>query len=578
MKIAVLKEAAAHERRVPIVPDSVKRLGREEDRGRRRERRGGARALERRRLHEGGRDRRKGRRRHHRRGRHGDAPSRAHAGRGGAPEGRQRRSFAPLLPLVNHDLVKALAARKITSFAVDFIPRTTVAQMMDVLSSQAHRRRLLRRRSSPRAALPRFFPMLMTAAGTIAPATRARPRRRRRGPPGHRHRAPPRRASSRRSTCARSSRSRSRASARSSSRSTSDEDAQTAGGYAKEVSEEYKKKQAEALARARRQGRRRHHHRAHPRQARAGPRHRRMVKAMKPGLGHRRSRRRARRQLRAAPRPGKTVVKHGVTIIGAVNLPEQPRRAREPDVVAQHGEAHVPPVTKDGALKLDIEGRDHARLRHHARAARSCTQRVREALGRAQEGELQRERRARLRSLHLRAGDVRRLPGHLARPAAPAHAAHVRHERHQRHLARRLARRGRLAARPVSSILGFIAVTAATINVVGGFMITDRMLRMFKKGPPRAAADARGAKALIMHDTLINLAYLVASILFILCLRGLSLAGAGAARHLPRRARHAHRRRRRRSCSRRSSATTGSSPASSSARLIGTAISREASR
>jgi len=34
----------------------------------------------------------------------------------------------------------------------------------------------------------------------------------------------------------------------------------------------------------------------------------------------------------------------------------------------------------------------------------------------------------------------------------------------------------------VSTILGFIAVTAATINVVGGFMITDRMLRMFKRG------------------------------------------------------------------------------------------------
>jgi NAD(P) transhydrogenase subunit alpha len=33
----------------------------------------------------------------------------------------------------------------------------------------------------------------------------------------------------------------------------------------------------------------------------------------------------------------------------------------------------------------------------------------------------------------------------------------------------------------VSTVLGFIAVTAATINVVGGFMITDRMLRMFKK-------------------------------------------------------------------------------------------------
>jgi NAD(P) transhydrogenase subunit alpha len=45
----------------------------------------------------------------------------------------------------------------------------------------------------------------------------------------------------------------------------------------------------------------------------------------------------------------------------------------------------------------------------------------------------------------------------------------------------------------VSSILGFVAVTAATINVVGGFMITDRMLRMFKKGPgPRPGSKAKG--------------------------------------------------------------------------------------
>jgi NAD(P) transhydrogenase subunit alpha len=35
----------------------------------------------------------------------------------------------------------------------------------------------------------------------------------------------------------------------------------------------------------------------------------------------------------------------------------------------------------------------------------------------------------------------------------------------------------------ISNVLGCIAVTAATTNVVGGFMITDRMLRMFKKGP-----------------------------------------------------------------------------------------------
>jgi H+-translocating NAD(P) transhydrogenase subunit alpha len=41
----------------------------------------------------------------------------------------------------------------------------------------------------------------------------------------------------------------------------------------------------------------------------------------------------------------------------------------------------------------------------------------------------------------------------------------------------------------VSTILGFIAVTAATINVVGGFLITDRMLRMFKRQPSDKKPD-----------------------------------------------------------------------------------------
>jgi proton-translocating NAD(P)+ transhydrogenase subunit alpha len=41
----------------------------------------------------------------------------------------------------------------------------------------------------------------------------------------------------------------------------------------------------------------------------------------------------------------------------------------------------------------------------------------------------------------------------------------------------------------VANILGCIAVAAAAINVVGGFMITDRMLRMFKKGPGGPGAD-----------------------------------------------------------------------------------------
>jgi NAD(P) transhydrogenase subunit alpha len=35
----------------------------------------------------------------------------------------------------------------------------------------------------------------------------------------------------------------------------------------------------------------------------------------------------------------------------------------------------------------------------------------------------------------------------------------------------------------VSTVLGVVAVTAATINVVGGFVITDRMLKMFRREP-----------------------------------------------------------------------------------------------
>jgi proton-translocating NAD(P)+ transhydrogenase subunit alpha len=34
----------------------------------------------------------------------------------------------------------------------------------------------------------------------------------------------------------------------------------------------------------------------------------------------------------------------------------------------------------------------------------------------------------------------------------------------------------------LAEILGVVAIVMATINVVGGFMVTDRMLRMFKKG------------------------------------------------------------------------------------------------
>lgn len=49
---------------------------------------------------------------------------------------------------------------------------------------------------------------------------------------------------------------------------------------------------------------------------------------------------------------------------------------------------------------------------------------------------------------------------------------------------------GRHNHNPVSTWLGFAAVISATINVVGGFLITDRMLKMFKREIPAEKAKA----------------------------------------------------------------------------------------
>lgn len=45
-----------------------------------------------------------------------------------------------------------------------------------------------------------------------------------------------------------------------------------------------------------------------------------------------------------------------------------------------------------------------------------------------------------------------------------------------------------------AEIMGFIAVVASTINAVGGFLITDKMLKMFKKREPSKATSEAGAR------------------------------------------------------------------------------------
>jgi H+-translocating NAD(P) transhydrogenase subunit alpha len=83
------------------------------------------------------------------------------------PEGSILIAF--LQPLTDSEGIERLARRGVVGFALESVPRITRAQPMDALSSQAtvsgYKAALL---AAER--LPRFFPMLMTAAGTVPPA------------------------------------------------------------------------------------------------------------------------------------------------------------------------------------------------------------------------------------------------------------------------------------------------------------------------------------------------------------------------------------------------------------------------
>jgi len=78
-------------------------------------------------------------------------------------------SLSFLQPWVHGDVIRAMAARSVTAFSLDLVPRISRAQSMDALSSQAlaagYRAVIL-----AAEAAPRMFPMFMTAAGTVPPA------------------------------------------------------------------------------------------------------------------------------------------------------------------------------------------------------------------------------------------------------------------------------------------------------------------------------------------------------------------------------------------------------------------------
>ena len=85
-------------------------------------------------------------------------------------------------------------------------------------------------------------------------------------------------------------------------------------------------------------------------------------------------------------------------------------------------------------------------------------------------------------------------------------------------------------------IILFVAIAFGTINVVGGFLVTDRMLGMFKGKQSRCRRpDAGGGRR--PNDYLVSVLYVVAFALFIYGLMGLTGPQDRGARQLDRRGR-----------------------------------------
>ncbi len=209
---------------------------------------------------------------------------------------------------------------------MEFMPRITRAQVMDVLSSQAN---LAGYRAVIEAAAEygRALPMMMTAAGTV-PAAKVFIMGV--GVAGLQAIATARRLGAIvTATDVRPATKEQVESLGAKFVAVEDEEfkqAETGGGYAKEMSHDYQAKQAALVREPHRQAGHRHHHRADPRPAGAAAGLRRHGALDAARLRDRRPRRRARRQLRA-DRPGEVVdTDNGVKIVGYLNLAGTPRR------------------------------------------------------------------------------------------------------------------------------------------------------------------------------------------------------------------------------------------------------------
>lgn len=255
-------------------------------------------------------------------------------------------------PLTALDAVKALAERRVTAFALELMPRITRAQSMDALSSQAtvagYKAVLL-----AAEALPKMFPMMMTAAGTITPAhvfvvgagvagLQAIATARKLGAVVQAYDIRPETKEQVESLGAKFV-----------ELGLETEEARAEGGYAREMGEEFYRKQREMMRRVVAESDVVITTAAVPGKRAPVLITEEMVKGMAPGsvIVDVAAERGGNCEL---TKPGETVTVHGVTIIGAVNLPATvPYHASQ--MYARNVTTFLLAMLKDGELKLDLD-------------------------------------------------------------------------------------------------------------------------------------------------------------------------------------------------------------------------------
>jgi NAD/NADP transhydrogenase alpha subunit len=358
--------------------------------------------------------------------------------------------IAFLDPLTDTEGIERLASAGVLAFALESVPRITRAQPMDALSSQAtvagYKAALI---AADR--LPRFLPMLMTAAGTIPPAKVLVLGA---GVAGLQAIATARRlgavvsAFDVRPAVPRRRRTRRRNRRRLCARAHTGAAGRAAGGAA----------DAHPVVR------RVDHHRCRPRSSRAEADHGGRGARDARGIRDRRPRRGVRRKLRA-DRPGQ----------GDRRERSDDRRLDEP----AFDDAHA---RKPAALAQHRVARGAVRTRRQARprlGRRDRRGRVRDAsggTGMSHTATLVAELTVLVLAIFLGFEVISKVPTMLHTPLMSGTNAI-----HGIVIVGALIVAGSADQDPLIRVIGFVAVALAAANVVGGFVVTDRMLEMFKK-------------------------------------------------------------------------------------------------